>query len=203
MEKETALTEKETKSGSVDSLGAQLNGKTGRRYWKSLEQLAETPEFQKWVDDEFPHRSTLLSMDRRQLVKYMGAGMMLAGLSASGCRKLPEDRLVPFITGPEDRDPRQACVLLLDRYSGRVFHRPKSKDERRSAHQARWQPTSPGESRSPRRAHAGESSRPLRSGPAEASYQPRGHTGRGSGLWSQRAQSWTSWHQAEAPAWRF
>jgi MoCo/4Fe-4S cofactor protein with predicted Tat translocation signal len=84
-------------------MGERLKGKTGRRYWKALEQLAETPEFQKWVDDEFPHRSTLLNMDRRSFIKFMGAGMMLAGLSASGCRKLPEERLVPFVAGPEDR----------------------------------------------------------------------------------------------------
>ena len=87
------------------NLGESLKGKTGRRYWKSLEQLAGTPEFQKWVDDEFPHRSTLLKLDRRELLKFMGAGMMLAGLAASGCRKLPEHRVVPFIAGPEDYVP--------------------------------------------------------------------------------------------------
>jgi MoCo/4Fe-4S cofactor protein with predicted Tat translocation signal len=87
------------------NLGESLKGKTGRRYWKSLEQLAGTPEFQKWVDDEFPHRSTLMKLDRRELLKFMGAGMMLAGLAANGCRKLPEHRVVPFIAGPEDYVP--------------------------------------------------------------------------------------------------
>ncbi|MCH8978850.1 MAG: TAT-variant-translocated molybdopterin oxidoreductase [Armatimonadetes bacterium] len=82
-----------------------MKGKSGRRYWKSLEQLAETPEFQKWVDDEFPHRRTLLEIDRRSILKVMGASLMLAGLSASGCRYLPEERLVPFISGPEGRIP--------------------------------------------------------------------------------------------------
>ena len=102
-------------------MGKALNGKTGRRYWKALEQLAETPDFQKWVDDEFPHRSTLLSIDRRDFLKYMGAGMMLAGLSASGCRSLPEERIVPFIAGPEDRIPGKptyyASIATLSGYA--------------------------------------------------------------------------------------
>mgnify|MGYP002262365549 CR=1 FL=1 len=27
---------------------------TGRRYWRSLDELAETPEFRQWVEREFP-----------------------------------------------------------------------------------------------------------------------------------------------------
>ncbi len=87
------------------ALGDALKGKSGRRFWKSLDQLADTPEFQKWVDDEFPHRRTLLEIDRRDFLKVMGASLMLAGLASSGCRYLPEDRLVPFVSGPEGRIP--------------------------------------------------------------------------------------------------
>ena len=88
---------------AAKTLGERLKGKTGRRYWKSLEQLAETPEFQKWVEDEFPHRASLAQLDRRDFLKFMGASLMLAGLGAAGCRRLPDERLVPFIAGPDDR----------------------------------------------------------------------------------------------------
>ena len=88
---------------SVAKMSQKLKGKTGRRYWKSLEQLARTPEFEKWADGEFPYRHDMSVVDRRGFLKLMGASLMLAGLGAAGCRKLPEDRLVPFISGPEGR----------------------------------------------------------------------------------------------------
>ena len=27
---------------------------TGPRYWRSLDELADTPEFRQWVENEFP-----------------------------------------------------------------------------------------------------------------------------------------------------
>ena len=32
---------------------ARLDGKTGKRYWKNLDELAETPEFQELMHEEF------------------------------------------------------------------------------------------------------------------------------------------------------
>ncbi|MCC7102580.1 MAG: TAT-variant-translocated molybdopterin oxidoreductase [Fimbriimonadaceae bacterium] len=80
----------------------KLAGKSGRAYWRSLEEVAETPEFQAWVDDEFPNRNSLMQVDRRSLLKYMGASMMLAGLA--GCRslRLPPAKLVPYVNRPEE-----------------------------------------------------------------------------------------------------
>lgn len=104
MQKDKALSNTETQE-TAQLLSESLKGKSGRQYWKSLEQLADVPEFKQWVDDEFPHRRSLANLDRRDFIKFMGAGLMLAGLASSGCRKLPEDRLVPFVAGPEDRVP--------------------------------------------------------------------------------------------------
>ena len=80
----------------------KLAGKSGRAYWRSLEEIADTPEFQSWVGDEFPNRATLMQIDRRSLLKYMGASMMLAGLG--GCRSLvlPSAHLVPYVNRPEE-----------------------------------------------------------------------------------------------------
>ena len=71
---------------NLSEVREKLAGKSGRAYWRSLEEVAETPEFQAWVDDEFPNRASLMNLDRRSLLKYMGASMMLAGLA--GCRSM-------------------------------------------------------------------------------------------------------------------
>ncbi len=72
---------------------------TGRRYWRSVDQLAETPEFKQWLEREFPEGATDLTdpVSRRHFVKIMSASFMLAGmgLAGTGCRR-PEDKLMPF-----------------------------------------------------------------------------------------------------------
>src|SRR2546425_10590347 len=80
----------------------------GTRYWRSGDELAHTDEFQRYLDDEFPHRETLLqvSIDRRQFLSIMGASLGLAGLA--GCGKLPmlpEERIVPAVRAPEEYVP--------------------------------------------------------------------------------------------------
>ncbi|HRF58503.1 MAG TPA: TAT-variant-translocated molybdopterin oxidoreductase [Fimbriimonadaceae bacterium] len=80
----------------------KLRGKKGQEYWRGLEEIAETKEFQDWVEDEFPNRRSILGLDRRDFLKFMGASMLLAGLG--GCRGmiLPQQRIVPYVKAPED-----------------------------------------------------------------------------------------------------
>src|SRR4051812_40278097 len=89
----------------LDAVRAKLSGTSGPKYWRSLEEVAETEEFQNWVDDEFPNRSTLLQIDRRSLLKFMGASMALAGLS--GCRSvfIEDEKIVPYVKQPEEIVP--------------------------------------------------------------------------------------------------
>jgi molybdopterin-containing oxidoreductase family iron-sulfur binding subunit len=84
----------------IAAIRERLAGERGKQYWRSLEQVAETPQFQKWLDDEFPNRSSLLDVDRRQFLKVMGAALALAGLA--GCRKLPQEKIVPYVKNPEE-----------------------------------------------------------------------------------------------------
>lgn len=90
----------EPKPLNMDALRDRLAGANGPQFWKSLDEIAETPEFQQFVTDEFPNRSTLLSVDRRQFLTLMGASLALAGLS--GCRFLPQEKIVPYVKAPED-----------------------------------------------------------------------------------------------------
>ncbi len=77
---------------------------SARTSWRSLDELAQTPEFQQMVSREFPNDSwdTLPPATRRQFLKVMGASLALAGLTA--CR-WPEEEIVPFAHRPEDRVP--------------------------------------------------------------------------------------------------
>src|SRR5947208_2291934 len=77
----------------------------GRRYWRSLDDLAETAEFRQWVEREFPAGASEWTdpVSRRHFVKIMSASFMLAGLGlgAAGCRR-PEQKILPFSRMPEN-----------------------------------------------------------------------------------------------------
>ena len=78
---------------------------TGRQYWRSLDQLAERPEFRQWLEREFPAGASEFTdpVSRRHFVKIMSASFMLAGigLASSGCRR-PVEKLEPFGKQPAD-----------------------------------------------------------------------------------------------------
>ncbi|HEX7469231.1 MAG TPA: TAT-variant-translocated molybdopterin oxidoreductase [Verrucomicrobiae bacterium] len=70
----------------------------GRRYWRSLDQLAETPEFKDWLQREFPSGASEWddAVSRRHFMKIMSASFMLAGIGlAAGCRQ-KEEHVTPF-----------------------------------------------------------------------------------------------------------
>ncbi len=78
--------------------------KTGLRYWRSLDELAQTPEFREAVQREFPGDDwdRLPPATRRQFLKVMGASLAMAGLTS--CR-WPKEEIVPFAHRPEGRTP--------------------------------------------------------------------------------------------------
>ncbi len=78
---------------------------SGRKYWRSLDEVSDTPEFQEWLQREFPAGASELTDDvsRRHFVKIMSASFMLAGvgIAGSGCRRTVE-HLEPIAKQPED-----------------------------------------------------------------------------------------------------
>ncbi len=78
---------------------------TGRRYWRSLDELADTPEFKDWLHREFPQGASEFEdgVSRRHFVKIMSASFAMAGLGilGTGCRR-PEEKLEPFGQQPEN-----------------------------------------------------------------------------------------------------
>lgn len=80
---------------------------TGREYWRSLDDFADTPQFREFMYREFPAGATELlnSDDRRHFLKIMGASMALAGFGLTGCRRWPEAKIMPYAHRPEGRTP--------------------------------------------------------------------------------------------------
>jgi MoCo/4Fe-4S cofactor protein with predicted Tat translocation signal len=72
-------------------------GVTGKAYWRSLDELADTPDFRDWLEREFPSgASRLLDSSRRTFVKLMGASLALAGAATlPGCRR-PDHKILPY-----------------------------------------------------------------------------------------------------------
>ncbi len=79
---------------------------TGRRYWRSLDELADQPEFKDWLHREFPVGASELVEDgqsRRNFLKIMSASFAFAGIATlgAGCRR-PEEHLEPYGKQPEN-----------------------------------------------------------------------------------------------------
>ena len=89
----------------IDALRARLESSRGREYWRSLEEVAETPEFKAFLHREFPQNASewLDPVGRRGFLKLMGASLALAGVSA--CTRQPTEELVPYVRQPEELVP--------------------------------------------------------------------------------------------------
>ncbi len=75
-----------------------------RRYWRSLDDLAQTPEFRALAEQEFPGGAwdRLDEPSRRQFLKMMAASLALAGMV--GCR-WPKEEILPYAYRPARRTP--------------------------------------------------------------------------------------------------
>src|SRR6516164_1676142 len=83
----------------------QLAATKGPEYWRSLEELAGSPEFQDMLHREFPKGASewLDSVSRRGFLQLMGASLAMAGMT--GCTKLPLQEIVPYVKQPEQLIP--------------------------------------------------------------------------------------------------
>ena len=74
-------------------------------YWRSLGELADTPEFREYVHREFPEQASEWNdpKGRRDFLKLMSASLALAGVGA--CTKQPPESIVPYVRQPESIVP--------------------------------------------------------------------------------------------------
>jgi molybdopterin-containing oxidoreductase family iron-sulfur binding subunit len=87
---------------TLEAVRAKLAPKRGKKYWRSLDELAGTPEFGEMLSREFPEQASewIDPVSRRGFMKLMGASMALAGLA--GCTKQPDEPIYPYVKAPED-----------------------------------------------------------------------------------------------------
>jgi molybdopterin-containing oxidoreductase family iron-sulfur binding subunit len=113
----------EEKAALQETLRSKLQGKQGKELWSTFDELADTPEFQQWVEDEVPNRASLLNVDRRKFFQIGASALALAGLS--GCRIIPPSRAVPYVREPEEMVPgvpmTYATALSRGGYATGVF----------------------------------------------------------------------------------
>ena len=123
------------KAGTPDltEIRERVRGTGGKTYWRSLEAVADTPEFQEYLHREFPQNATewLDPVGRRSFLKLMSASLALAGVG-SACTVQPEELIVPYVRQPEDEIPGRplfystamtlggvATGLLVESHQGR------------------------------------------------------------------------------------
>ncbi|MDX6749947.1 TAT-variant-translocated molybdopterin oxidoreductase [Geminicoccaceae bacterium 1502E] len=93
------------RSGATPEITAdirrRLAGLSGRTFWRSLDELARTPAFHRFLEAEFPSlASSAGGMDRRSMLKVMGASLALAG-----CDGEADGAALPYVKAPEDAVP--------------------------------------------------------------------------------------------------
>ncbi len=77
-----------------------------KAFWRSVDDKNSTEEFARWQHREFQEGAAdATDGERRTFMKLMGASAALAGMAITGCRRLPEQHILPYASRPEGRVP--------------------------------------------------------------------------------------------------
>src|ERR1700746_1088838 len=89
----------------LETARARIGETRGPEFWRSLEELAGSQEFQEMMQREFPKGASewVDSVSRRGFLRLMGASLALAGMP--GCAKRPLQEIVPYVRQPEEVIP--------------------------------------------------------------------------------------------------
>ncbi|MBV9658874.1 MAG: TAT-variant-translocated molybdopterin oxidoreductase [Verrucomicrobia bacterium] len=94
-------------TSNFSSMRARLAQGDGPTFWRSLEDLARTPEFEEMLHREFPAQASEWiegdGTSRRNFLKLMGASLAFAGLSA--CTRQPQETILPYVRQPQEITP--------------------------------------------------------------------------------------------------
>jgi MoCo/4Fe-4S cofactor protein with predicted Tat translocation signal len=85
----------------LSAIREKLKAKSGKEYWRTLEELADDPHFDALLHREFPRHASEWddAVDRRDFLKLMGASLALAGLA--GCGRPDEAHIAPYVKQPD------------------------------------------------------------------------------------------------------
>jgi MoCo/4Fe-4S cofactor protein with predicted Tat translocation signal len=100
----------------------------GKEYWRSLEDLSRSADFEELMQDEFPRQAATLPSDgvgRRDFMKLMSASIALAGAASCSAPSGGEDKIVPYVRQPENLIPGKplffATAMPLSGYATGVL----------------------------------------------------------------------------------
>ena len=85
-----------------DEFRDQLAAGAGPQLWRSLGELGAKPGFRAWLEREFTPGAAEWPEDalsRRSFLSLLGGSLALAGLT--GCERVPDQRIVPYVEQPE------------------------------------------------------------------------------------------------------
>ena len=103
------------------ALRARLASAAGPQFWRGLEEVSGTPEFNQWLHREFPQGAAEWTdtPSRRQFLKIMAASFALAGVTA--CTRQPTEYILPYVKQPEELIPgiplQYATAMTLGGYA--------------------------------------------------------------------------------------
>jgi MoCo/4Fe-4S cofactor protein with predicted Tat translocation signal len=109
----------------IASIRARLDGVRGQQYWRSLDEISQTPEFEEMLHREFPNGASEWEdgVSRRSFLKMAAASLALAGLTA--CTKQPVHEILPYVKQPEELVPGEplfyATSMCLGGYATGVL----------------------------------------------------------------------------------
>lgn len=93
-----------------------------KRYFRSIDELHQTPEFEQFLSREFPQAASEFpeGVSRRRWLQMMGASLALGGVA--GCRYNREE-VAAFVMRPEGRIPGVAEYFATNfEWAGRSVH---------------------------------------------------------------------------------
>jgi MoCo/4Fe-4S cofactor protein with predicted Tat translocation signal len=100
MTKQTHAHEHDHGSQILDQINIALKDPEQMKYWRSVEHRQRTQNYVDLIKDEFKDGDSEISgMQRRDMLKLMGASFALAGAGVS-CRR-PVDNIMPYSKAPE------------------------------------------------------------------------------------------------------
>ncbi|MFN8498646.1 MAG: TAT-variant-translocated molybdopterin oxidoreductase [Anaerolineae bacterium] len=85
----------------LEDVATKVTAKQDRKYWRTLQELADGEGFQSLLEREFPRMASVWTdgVTRRRFLQIMGASLALGGLAA--CSPLDMKKIVPYVKQPE------------------------------------------------------------------------------------------------------
>jgi MoCo/4Fe-4S cofactor protein with predicted Tat translocation signal len=90
----------------IPALRSTLAQQGGKRFWRGLEELADTPRYRELLKHEFAPGVVTKScggISRRNLLKLMATSAALSGFTA--CVRMPLEKIVPYVHPPVEFTP--------------------------------------------------------------------------------------------------